>query len=74
MPAGTSSQHPSYLVYLLASCNASQVQLPTLTIEEGHVTRQLPECLTHNTPVQKPEQAPRSGTATTAPVATSRFY
>lgn len=81
MPVGTSSQHPSYLVYrvyLTASGNFSQVQLPVLTIEEGHVARLLPACPTHNTPVQKPEQAPTSGTPTstptTAPVAASRFY
>jgi hypothetical protein len=81
MPAGTSSQHPGYRVYrvyLTASGNFSQVQLPALTIEEGHVARPLPACATHNTPVQKPERAPTSGTPTstptTAPVAASQFY
>ena len=80
MPAGTSSQYPGYLVYrvyLLASGNFSQVQLPALTIEEGHTARPLPACPTHNTPVQKPEPAPSttppSGTPTTVPPA-SRFY
>jgi hypothetical protein len=75
MPAGTSSQHPGYLVYrvyLTASGNFSQVQLPTLSIAEGHTAHPLPACPTHNTPV-KPEQAPTSGTPTTVPPA-SRFY
>ncbi len=79
MPAGTSNQHPGYLeyrVYLTASGNFSQVPLPTLTIEEGHVARPLPACSTHNTPV-KPELAPTSGTPTSTPTTVppaSRFY
>jgi hypothetical protein len=80
MPAGTSSQHPGYLVYrvyLPADSTFSHVPLPTLTIEEGNTARPLPTCSTHNTPVQKPEQAPSptptAGTPTTVPPA-SRFY
>lgn len=79
MPAGTSSQHPGYLVYrvYLPAGGNSSVQPPALAIEEGHAARPLPACSTHNTPV-KPEQAPTSGTPTstptTAPVAASRFY
>jgi hypothetical protein len=81
MPAGTSSQHPGYLVYrvfLPASGTFSQVQLPALTIAEGRAARPLPTCATHNTPIHTPEGAPALGTPTspptTAPVAASRFY
>lgn len=80
MPAGTSGQHPGYLVYrvyLPTGGNAS-VQPPALTITEGHTAHLLAECATHTTPV-KAEPAPAStsgtpaGTPTTAPPA-SRFY
>ena len=79
MPTGTSSQHPGYLVYrvYLPADGNSSVQPPALTIEEGHTARPLPACSTHNTPVQKPEQAPTSGTPTSTPTTAppaSRFY
>jgi len=56
LPAGTTSQHPGYLVYrvYLPTGGASAVPLPVLTVEQGGVTRTLPACPGHNAAVTFP--------------------
>jgi hypothetical protein len=57
LPAGTTSQHPGYLVYrvyLPAGGNFSAVPLPVLTVEQGNAARTLPACPSHNAPVKFP--------------------
>jgi hypothetical protein len=57
LPAGTTSQHPGYLiyrVYLPAGENSSQVPVPVLTVEQGRAARSLPACRSHNAPVHLP--------------------
>lgn len=57
LPAGTTSQHPGYLiyrVYLPAGGNSSQVPFPVLTVEQGGAARSLPACGSHNAPVHFP--------------------
>jgi hypothetical protein len=65
LPAGTTSQHPGYLVYrvYLPSGSASAVPVPVLTVEQGGATRTLPACPIHNAPVIFPAV---SGSATAA--------
>jgi hypothetical protein len=57
LPAGTTSQHPGYLVYrvyLPAGGDLSAVPVPVLTVEQGGAARTLPACPSHNTPVHFP--------------------
>jgi hypothetical protein len=58
MPAGTTSQHPGYLmyrVYLTAGGGGlSAVPVPVLTVEQGGSARTLPACSSHNAPVHPP--------------------
>ncbi len=63
MPAGTTSQHPGYLVYrvYLPAGGASAVPLPVLTVEQGGAARTLPGCPSHNAPVTFPAPAPATG-------------
>jgi len=53
LPAGTTSQHPGYLVYrvYLPAGGASAVPLPVLTVDQGGATRTLPACPSHNAAV-----------------------
>ena len=62
LPAGTTSQHPGYLVYriYLPAGSASAVPVPVLTVEQGGATRTLPACPVHDAPVIFPAV---SGTA-----------
>jgi hypothetical protein len=78
MPAGTTSQHPGYLVYrvYLPAGGASAVPLPVLTAEQGGAARTLPACPSHNAPVTFPAPGPAaagggSGAAAPPPLA---FY
>ena len=51
LPAGTTSQHPGYLVYrvyLPAGGSFSAVPVPVLTVEQGGAARTLPACPQHN--------------------------
>jgi hypothetical protein len=67
LPAGTTSQHPGYLVYriYLPAGGASAVPLPVLTVEQGGAARTLPACPSHNAAVTFPavsgSAAPASG-------------
>ena len=63
MPAGTTSQHPGYLVYrvYLQAGGASAVPLPVLTVEQPGAVRTLPACASHNAPVSFPAPAPGAG-------------
>jgi hypothetical protein len=57
LPAGTTSQHPGYLVYrvyLPTGGGLSAVSLPVLTVEQGGAARTLPACPSHDTPVRFP--------------------
>jgi len=57
MPAGTTSQHPGYLVYriyLPAGGDPSDVPLPLLTVEQGDAARALPACRSRNAAVHFP--------------------
>jgi hypothetical protein len=54
LPAGTTSQHPGYLiyrVYLPAGGDSPAVPVPVLTVEQGRSARTLPACRSHNAPV-----------------------
>jgi hypothetical protein len=65
LPAGTTSQHPGYLVYriyLPAGGVSSDVPLPVLTVEQGGAARTLPACRSHNAPIIWPTTAPAAGT------------
>src|ERR1022692_342657 len=73
-PAGTSSGHPGYLmyrVYLPAGGSFSRVQLPALTLRQGHAARTLPACRSHNSPVPAPATAPASAAALGQPAGSS---
>jgi hypothetical protein len=63
MPAGTTSQHPGYLVYrvYLPAGGASAVPLPVLTVEQGGAARALPACPSRNATVTFPAPAPAAG-------------
>jgi len=63
MPAGTTSQHPGYLVYrvYLQGGGPSAVPLPVLTVEQGGAARTLPACPSHNAPVTFPAPAAGAG-------------
>lgn len=80
LPAGTTSQHPGYLVYrvyLPAGGDFSNVRLPTLTVAEGRAPRTLPACRSHNAPVTLPATASAPGTnrsAAAAPPPPLEFY
>ena len=65
LPAGTTSQHPGYLVYrvYLPTGGASAVPLPMLTVEQGVAARTLPACPSHNAAVTFPA---KSGSAAPA--------
>jgi hypothetical protein len=57
LPAGTTSQHPGYLmyrVYLPAGGGLSDVPAPVLTVDQGGSARTLPACPSHNAPVHPP--------------------
>jgi hypothetical protein len=57
LPAGTTSQHPGYLVYrvyLPTGGGLSAVPLPVLTVEQGGAARTLPACHSHDAPVRFP--------------------
>jgi len=56
LPAGTTSQHPGYLVYrvYLPAGGASAVPLPVLTVEHGGAARTLRACPSHNASVTFP--------------------
>ena len=74
LPAGTSSGHPGYLmyrVYLPAGGSFSRVQLPALTLRQGHAARTLPACRSHNSPVPAPATAPASAAALGQPAGSS---
>jgi hypothetical protein len=60
MPAGTTSQHPGYLVYrvYLPTGGASAVPLPVLTVGQGGAARTLPACPSRGAPVTFPAPAP----------------
>jgi hypothetical protein len=65
LPAGTTSQHPGYLiyrVYLPAGGNFPDVPVPVLTVEQGRAARTLPACRSHNAPVPFPATASAAGT------------
>ncbi|MBO0821065.1 MAG: hypothetical protein J2P26_09475 [Nocardiopsaceae bacterium] len=67
LPAGTTSQHPGYLiyrVYLPAGGDFSAVPVPALTVEQGNAARTLPYCRSHNAPVPLPTGG---GSGTPAP-------
>jgi hypothetical protein len=71
LPAGTTSQHPGYLVYrvyLPAGDAPSDVPVPVLTVEQGGASRTLPACPSHDAPVRFPAA---SGSATPAAGATT---
>ena len=64
MPAGTTSQHPGYLVYrvyLPTGGAPSDVPLPVLTVEQGGAARTLPACRSHNAPLIFPAAASAPG-------------
>jgi hypothetical protein len=63
LPAGTTSQHPGYLVYrvYLPAGGASAVPLPVLTVEQGGAARTLAACPSHNAAVTFPAPAPAAG-------------
>ncbi|HTU04992.1 MAG TPA: hypothetical protein VMG13_05510, partial [Trebonia sp.] len=66
LPAGTTSQHPGYLVYrvYLPSGGASAVPVPVLTVGQGGATRTLPACPIHDAPVIFPAvSGPATGAA-----------
>jgi hypothetical protein len=56
LPAGTTSQHPGYLVYrvYLPAGGAPAVPLPVLTVEQGGAARTLPACPSHNAAITFP--------------------
>ncbi len=57
MPAGTTSQHPGYLVYrvyLPAGGAPANVPLPVLTVQQGGAARALPACRGRPAPVHFP--------------------
>jgi hypothetical protein len=56
LPAGTTSQHPGYIVYriYLPTGGTSAVPLPVLTVDQGGAARTLPACPSHNAPVTFP--------------------
>jgi hypothetical protein len=57
LPAGTTGQHPGYLiyrVYLPAGGAPSDVPVPVLTVKQGVPARTLAACRSHNAPVRFP--------------------
>ena len=58
LPAGTTSQHPGYLMYRVylpaGGGGLSAVPVPALTVEQGGTARTLPACSSHNAPVHLP--------------------
>jgi hypothetical protein len=66
LPAGTTSQHPGYLMYRVylpaGGGGLSAVPAPALTVEHGDTARTLPACPSHNAPVRLPAA---SGSAAT---------
>jgi hypothetical protein len=56
LPAGTTSQHPGYLVYrvYLPAGGAPAVPLPVLTVEQGGAARTLPACPSRNAAITFP--------------------
>jgi hypothetical protein len=56
LPAGTTSQHPGYLVYrvYLPAGGAPAVPLPVLTVEQGGAARTVPACPSHNAAITFP--------------------
>jgi hypothetical protein len=58
LPAGTTSQHPGYLMYRVylpaGGGGLSAVPVPVLTVEQGGSARTLPACSSHNAPVHPP--------------------
>ena len=76
LPAGTTSQHPGYLVYrvyLPAGGSFSDVPIPALTVEQGRAARTLPACPQHNSKLPVLEGAAGTpGGAPRTPAATPR--
>jgi hypothetical protein len=63
LPAGTTSQHPGYLIYrVYLPAGVSAVPLPALTVGQGHTARTLPTCRGHNAPVHLPAAGSAAGT------------
>lgn len=65
LPAGTTSQHPGYLiyrVYLPAGGDVSAVPVPVLTTEQAGAVRTLPACRSHNARVPLPVVSKSAGT------------
>ena len=58
LAAGTTSQHPDYLMYRVylptGGGGLSAVPVPVLTVEQGGSSRTLPACSSHNAPVHPP--------------------
>jgi len=58
LPAGTTSQHPGYLMYRVylpaGGGGLSAVPVPVLMVEQGGSARTLPACPSHNAPVRPP--------------------
>jgi hypothetical protein len=58
LPAGTTSQHPGYLMYRVylpaGGGGLSAVSAPAVTVEQGGSARTLPACPSHNAPVHRP--------------------
>ena len=71
LPAGTTSQHPGYLMYRVylpaGGGDLSAVPVPVLTVEQGGSARTLPACASHHAPVHFPavsgSAAPATGAA-----------
>jgi hypothetical protein len=77
LPAGTTSQHPGYLiyrVYLPAGGDFSAVPLPTLTVEQARATHALRACRSHNGTVPIPVQATGTGGSGAATPPQLEFY
>ena len=81
LPAGTTSQHPGYLVYrvyLPAGGNFSHVPPPVLTVEQGRTVRTLPACRSDNAPLIFPAATSAAGTrgpgAAASPPPQLEFY
>ena len=76
LPAGTTSQHPGYLVYriYLPTGGASAVPLPVLTVEQGGAARTLPACPSRNATVTFPAPAAGAGGSGAAAPPPLAFY
>jgi hypothetical protein len=67
MPAGTTTQHPGYLLYrLYLPADSAHVSLPTLTVQDSSTQHALPPCPQHNSPVPAPVTSPGSAASAAA--------